>query len=338
MKTIKLYLNPKSLNDATSYYINLLKRASTELGHNFKITNSISKTKKSDVIMTITTNQFIKGLIFRPFSKKIFWSQGIDPEESMMREKNKFKYYLKSLIEFIVLRLPSFKLFVSKAMLDHYKFKYNFNDKNYAIMPCYNLHYSEFSQKNLNRYENPSFVYAGSLSIWQNIDETLQVYKCIENKIQNSTLTLLTEEVERAKNLIKEHNIKNANVKYVDLQDLNNELVKYKYGFLLRRDNLVNNVATPTKMNSYLACGLVPIFTDAITDYKDQINLKDFNLRMSSDLPIDEIAKKIINFERSKKDFSDLDIEIKKIFGEYYNDNRYIKEIKLGLKEYLSIK
>ena len=75
----------------------------------------------------------MKGLIFRPFSKKIFWSQGIDPEESMMREKNKFKYYLKSLIEFIVLRLPSFKLFVSKAMLDHYKFKYNFNDKNYVI-------------------------------------------------------------------------------------------------------------------------------------------------------------------------------------------------------------
>ena len=116
------------------------------------------------------------------------------------------------------------------------------------------------------------------------------------------------------------------------------KLLKYKYGFLLRRDNLVNNVATPTKMNSYLACGLIPIFTDAITDYKDQINLKDFSLRISSDLSIDEIAKKIIDFESSKKDYSDLDIEIKKIFDEYYNDNRYIKEIKAGLKEYLSIK
>ena len=338
MKRITLYLDPQSLNDATSYYINLLKRALTELDHNFKITNSISKTKKSDVIMTITTNQFIKGLIFRPFSKKIFWSQGIDPEESMMRDKNKFKYYLKSLIEFIVLRLPSFKLFVSKAMLDHYKFKYNFNDKNYVIMPCYNLHYSKPLQRNLNRYKNPSFVYAGSLSIWQNIDETLQVYKCLENQIQNSTLTLLTEEIEKANNLLEEHNIKTACVKYVNLRNLNNELLKYKYGFLLRRNNLVNNVATPTKMNSYLACGLIPIFTDAITDYKYQINLQDFSLRISSDLSIDEIAKKIIDFESSKKDYSDLDIEIKKIFDEYYNDNRYIKEIKAGLREYLSIK
>tara|TARA_B100000902_G_scaffold393332_1_gene447369 strand:+ start:3057 stop:4073 length:1017 start_codon:yes stop_codon:yes gene_type:complete len=338
MKRIVLYINPKSLNDATSHYIEIVNRAATELGFFFVITESINNIKFGDIIFTITTNNYIKGFFLRPFCKTIFWSQGIDPEESMMREKNIFKYYLKSLIEYIVLSLPSFKLFVSKAMLNHYKYKYNFNDKNYTTMPCYNLHYSEPLQKNLNRYKNPSFVYAGSLSIWQNIDETLQVYKCIENKIQNSTLTLLTEEIEKANNLLKEHNIKSAHVKYVDLEDLNNELQKYKYGFLLRRDNLVNNVATPTKMNSYLACGLIPIFTDAITDYKDQINLKDFSLGMSSDLSIDEIAKKIIDFESSKKDFSHLNIEIKKIFNEYYNDKRYIKEIKVGLKEYLSIK
>tara|TARA_X000000950_G_scaffold289535_1_gene415070 strand:+ start:7724 stop:8740 length:1017 start_codon:yes stop_codon:yes gene_type:complete len=338
MKRIVLYINSKSLNDATSHYIEIVNRAVTELGFVFLITESINDIKFRDIIFTITTNNYIKGFFLRPLSKTIFWSQGIDPEESMMREKNIFKYYLKSFIEYIVLSLPSFKLFVSNAMLNHYKNKYNFNAKSYTTMPCYNLHYSEPLQNNLNRYKNPSFVYAGSLSIWQNIDETLQVYKCLENHIQNSTLTLLTEEIEKANNLIEKHNIKSANVKYVDLRDLNNELLKYKYGFLLRRNNIVNNVATPTKMNSYLACGLIPIFTDAITDYKDQIDLKDFSLRISSNLSVDEIAKKIIDFESSKKDYSNLDIEIKKIFDKYYNDIKYTKEIKLGLKEYLSIK
>ena len=103
-----------------------------------------------------------------------------------------------------------------------------------------------------------------------------------ESKSKQEEDRIITAEVsiikgkfgKKANNLIEEHNIKTAYVKYVDLRDLNNELLKYKYGFLLRRDNLVNNVATPTKMNSYLACGLIPIFTDAITDYKDQINLK----------------------------------------------------------------
>jgi hypothetical protein len=285
--------------------------------------------------MTITTNHFIKGLLFKPFSKKVFWSQGIDPEESMMRENNLLKYYLKSLIEYIVLSLPSFKLFISRAMLNHYKQKYNFAEKNYMIMPCYNLNFNEHSKKSLKRYQSPSFVYAGSLSIWQNIEETLQIYKFIENKIHNATLTLLTEENEKAIYLIKKYDIKSANVKYVDLKNLNDELLKYKYGFLIRKDNLVNNVATPTKMNSYLACGLVPIFTDAITDFKDNINLNGFSLRMRSSSSIKEIAEKIINFEDLKTDFSDFDIEIKKVFNEYYNDNKYIEQIKVRLKEYL---
>ena len=335
MKRITLYLDPRSLNDATSYYINLLKRASTELGHNFKISKNIFDIKSTDVIMTITTNHFIKGLLYRPFSKKIFWSQGIDPEESMMRENNLLKYYLKSFIEYIVLSLPSFKLFISRAMLNHYEQKYNFADKNYMIMPCYNLNYNEPFKKNLKRYQNPSFVYAGSLSIWQNIEETLQIYKFIEDKIHNATLTLLTKENEKATDLIKKYDIKSANVKYVDLKNLNDELLKYKYGFLIRKDNLVNNVATPTKMNSYLASGLVPIFTNAITDFKDNINLNGFSLRMRSGSSIKEIGEKIIDFEDSKIDFSDFDIEIKKVFNEYYNDNKYIEQIKVRLKEYL---
>jgi hypothetical protein len=63
MKRITLYLDPRSLNDATSYYINLLKRASTELGHNFKISKNIFDIKSADVIMTITTKSLYKRIV-----------------------------------------------------------------------------------------------------------------------------------------------------------------------------------------------------------------------------------------------------------------------------------
>ena len=36
----------------------------------------------------------------------------------------------------------------------------------------------------------------------------------------------------------------------VPLSDLNNTLKQFKYGFIVRDDIAVNNVATPTKMNS----------------------------------------------------------------------------------------
>ena len=332
MKRIVLYLDPRSLNDATSYYLDIIRRAATDLGYIFHISESIKEIKSMDVILTITTNNFIKGLVLRPFCKTLFWSQGVDPEESLLRENNFFNYYAKNIIEFIALRFPGIKFFISEAMLDHYNNKYGFCSLNYIIMPCYNLHYEKSKNFDMARYEIPSFVYAGSLSIWQNIDETLQVYKLIENKIPGATLTLLTEENKKANSLIRKYNIRSANVKYVALKELNLELLKYKYGFLLRKDILVNNVATPTKMNSYLACGLIPIYTNAIKDYSENINLNNFNLKIKTTSSIAETAKTIINFENSVKDFTHLDIEIQNIFNDYYNDNKYIKQIISKLK------
>ena len=204
------------------------------------------------------------------------------------------------------------------------------------VMPCYNLQYEQASYSSLSRYDNPSFVYAGSLSVWQNMDETLQVYKHIENKLEKSTLTLLTNEHKKAADLINFYKIKSANVKYVELEHLNMELLKYKYGFLLRKNNLVNNVATPTKMNSYLACGLIPVYTNTIYDYAKNINLKSFNLEVDSNLSAKEIADIVIKFENTHKNYSKLAIEIKSIFESYYDDNKYIHHIKSKLKNYLS--
>jgi hypothetical protein len=186
------------------------------------------------------------------------------------------------------------------------------------------------------RYDNPTFVYAGSLSAWQNIDETLQVYKYIENKIPEATLTLLTEENERAQKLIEEYNIQNAKVRFVSLNDLNIELLKYKYGFLLRKDIKVNHVATPTKMSSYLASGVIPVYKDVIKDFSKHINLNNFNLRLTEQDSIEEMANAIISFENSQSDFEDLDIHIKNIFDNYFNDNEYIKQIKIKLQNHLS--
>ena len=80
MKRIVLYINSKSLNDATSHYIEIVNRAVTELGFVFLITESINDIKFRDIIFTNTTNNYIKGFLLRPFCKTIFWSQGIDPE------------------------------------------------------------------------------------------------------------------------------------------------------------------------------------------------------------------------------------------------------------------
>jgi hypothetical protein len=336
MKRVVLYANSSSLNEATRHYIGIINKAASDLGYIFYITESISNIKFSDIILTIVPNNFFKALLLRPFSKTLFWSQGIEPEECWLRENNFLKYYAKNIIEYIALRFSGMQFLVSESMLNHYKNKYGINLLNYQIMPCYNSHYKETINLNMARYDNPTFVYAGSLSAWQNIDETLQVYKHIENIIPEATLTLLTEENERAQSLIEQYNIQNVQVRYVSLNDLNNELLKYKYGFLLRKDIKVNHVATPTKMSSYLASGVIPVYKDVIKDFSKHINLNNFNLRLTEQDSIEEMANAIISFENSQSDFADLDIHIKNIFDNYFNDNEYIKQIKIKLQNHLS--
>lgn len=336
MKRVALYIHPNSLNDATSHYIDIIEKAASNLGYIFYITESVTKIKFNDVILTIVPNNFLKALLMRPFSKTLFWSQGIEPEESWLRENNLFKYYAKNIIEYTALRFSGMQFLVSESMLNHYKDKYGINLSNYQIMPCYNLPQKEEVNINLAKYNNPTFVYAGSLSAWQNIHETLQVYKYIENIIPEATLTLLTEENKKAKNLIEKYEIQNAQVRYVSLLDLNEELLKYKYGFLLRKDIKVNNVSTPTKMNSYLSSGVIPIYTDAIKDFLKHIDLNNFNIRLKSNNSIEEMANTILSFENNENDFSEFNIKIKKIFKSYFNDDKYIDQIKIKLRSYLS--
>jgi hypothetical protein len=69
-----------------------------------------------------------------------------------------------------------------------------------------------------------------------------------------------------------------------------------------------------------------------LKDYSENINLNNFNLKIKTTSSIAETAKTIINFENSVKDFTHLDIEIQNIFNDYYNDNKYIKQIISKLK------
>ncbi|HCH8014075.1 TPA: hypothetical protein NJW72_003719, partial [Acinetobacter baumannii] len=118
--------------------------------------------------------------------------------------------------------------------------------------------------------------YAGSLATWQCVDKTLELYSLIERVLPNASLTLLTKEKELAETMINNYKIKNYSIKYVSLENLDTELLKYKYGFLIRENHIVNNVATPTKMNSYLANGIIPIYSSFIDDFKVNFNEYDF--------------------------------------------------------------
>ena len=262
-----LYLKNER-NDATDYYVGIIRKALINKGFKVDIITEIKNLDKKDKVLTITLKAFLFTWLRNPKQFIIHWFQGVTPEEVLMLFSSSFlqktkKYMYLTLVERLVLRFSKVNFFVSDAMHAHYNKKYNYALNNYIIMPCYNQHLNEhafFDEK----YKVPSFVYAGSLAKWQCIEKTLMIFKQVQEKIPESQMYIYTSEQENAYKLIKRYNVKNIFVDYVSYEILNEKIQDFKYGFLIRDDILVNQVATPTKMNGYLANGVIPIYSNII--------------------------------------------------------------------------
>lgn len=331
---IHFYIPTKAINDATQYYVDLIKQALT-LNNSEVIFHQDMKFDfdKSDFFLTIRVRDFIT-IYLRTRSKKIMhWSQGVGPEEYLQTNnytvKAQIVSFLFSVVEMITLRKALFNIFVSEAMHQHYERKYRQKIVNYCVIPCYNKHLNKnYFDKNIKT--NLSFVYAGSLDSWQCFEKTLKLFKNINEINKNASLTLLTKDIQKAKEICNIQDVKNVNIKYVQLKDLDSELSKHQYGFLLRENNIINNVATPTKFNSYLAAGIIPIFTDVIYSFNENINLENYELKFNINDDFKAIAKKICDHSLDLNYINFFTI-CEQNFKNYYNDESNILLLKFFL-------
>lgn len=336
-KQAYFYCDPRSINDATTYYVNLIKDSLLDIGYVYTVVHKLSDIKEPRVILTITERYFLFAKFRFPRAKTIYWAQGVNAEEAKMTAKG-LKGYIRYLFrlysEKIAINRSDILFCVSNKMVEYYTAKYGFNNNDRCIiMPCYNLPISD--SFDLKQYESPTFAYAGGRSAWQGVDFILEVYKLIENKIPFTKLIICTADCEVFEMKIKALGITNYEIKYVPIDCLQNELHKYKYGFILRDNHIVNQVATPTKMNSYLANYMIPIYSDSVQDFKDNIYLGEFQIMAKTPLNAEEISDQIIDFEKTNHDFSKYKEIVSRIFDNHYNDSKYMAIIKGMMKMWL---
>lgn len=326
---IKFYIKEKDYNDATNYYISILEKIFEEK-YRIKRVMNLQEIKSGDIVFVVTTLDAIK-LFFKRKIKMITWFQGVLPEESKLRNSKKkllgIRIKILNLIEYLCLKKSKINIFVSNEMREHYKKKYSYVKENYFIMPCFNSALVKESFNNLNKKDKNIFVYAGGLSEWQCINETIELYKKIENDLPNTKLKILTAEKKLANKLLKEKGVKNFEIKYVPFNKINEELSECKYGFLLRKKSIINKVATPTKLNTYLANGVIPILTSEIANIEILNNYQNII-----------ILENLKNIERLKKEVkivsrSNLLEEYQKIFFDYYNEEYYSKKFRETLEK-----
>ena len=334
----KIYWSPAEPNEATRYYVGLMEQSLKCYFSSVTYTHNIEDIQKDDVVVIISIMSFLR--VWKQNHKQdiIYWWQGIAPEESTFGKlhvsiRDKLKYYYYCGLERLCLHVSRLNFFVSKAMHKHYERKYKYNRNNYIIMPCFNQKLNEEAFSKPNKYKHPSFVYAGSILAWQCVEEALILYGLVKKKYPIASMTLLTRNHIEAQVLVDKHNLTDVEIKFVPLEQLNKELSKYKYGMLLRADDPVNNVATPTKFNSYLAVGGIPILSQVIGDYGSITNNMKFAVCVKNERDFQNAFNKIDILEQNEICPINILDEYKTIFNSYYNEPLYINRIANKLAE-----
>lgn len=336
-KKAYLYCDPKSLNDATNNYVELMMKPLKSKGYQIFTVHNIRDITLPDVIITITEKYFFFAKLRFPLAKSIYWAQGVDAEESKMNITTFtqcLRYIFRRFAEPIAIKKSNLLFCVSERMVRYYCDNYGLKRTDHVVvMPCYNLSLS--AEFNIKQYSKPVFAYAGNTGIWQGVDFMLDVFAKIEKSIPESRFCIFTGNKYEFEFKLRERGILNYEIKYVPVDVLQDELHKCKYGFILRTNHIVNQVATPTKMNSYLAAYIIPIFSDGVDDFKRNINLDEFELMCKCPLDVNTVARQIIEFENTSKDYAKYKSVVQKIFDNHYNDSTYEDEISRMVDKYI---
>ena len=339
MNTLKFYSLKAEINDATQYYVETILLAFKKQGYEVMSVSDTKQITKNDLVLVITMKSFIKVYLHQPRQRIVMWFQGIVPEEARMQFKGHwsaaFRYCLWSICERWILQRSNFLFFVSNAMVEHFRRKYHiWSFPPYYIMPCFNLPMNERAFAYPGKYDAPTFVYAGSLSAWQCIGQTLELWGKIQQVMPDSSFVLLTGEKEKARRLVKEYALRSVEIKYVPMEDMGDELAKYKYGLLLREDNIVNHVATPTKLNSYMSAGIIPIFSDVMEAFTKALSGVDYLLPVNGVKSVDSILK-LQDMEARTITANNVRKEFEKVFLRYYSRPYYIEQIGKNINSFL---
>lgn len=321
MKQAYIYINYPNIVVLQSY-LEVVQKALIQNGYSCEFVKSLEGIDKETLIVHPMGIDAFK-YYWKGYKNFILWQQGATADESFMRNHSKIRYWILNKIDTFAMKKAKFILFVSEYMRKHYEklSGVSLSGKSYT-MPCFNEEYDESVYK-YKDYSKKVFTYVGSLDLWQCFDKTATLYKQIEERVPNTLFKVLTFSVDEAKRILKEKGVKNYAVACVPKEKVKQELLETTYGFILREDNMVNRVATPTKFSSYLAAGVIPIFSDCLRDFYNASN----GCRYVMSVPQEYDVQKIIEFVEKEIEKNEVKDEFHFLLNGHYSPVTHINNI-----------
>jgi len=171
------------------------------------------------------------------------------------------------LMEHVIFRNADHVCFVSDAMLNHFCSMYDVAKSRTSVFPTLvNTRFFKKSaeQRALKRSElklrdhQLVYVYSGGVNYWQNIDKIIVRFASVSRNSDRFVLLILTTAPDEVRKLIAALGADPTHiiVLSVPYEEVGAYLNAADAGLLIRDDNVINRVASPTKANEYFACGL----------------------------------------------------------------------------------
>ena len=132
-------------------------------------------------------------------------------------------------------------------------------------------------RKNLGLGDACVILYNGSLRKWQLPEQMFAFFKTILQKKRDMRFLFLTSETDKARQYFTDSGIPGERFHVIRAlgRDLAGYLMAGDVGLLLRKQDLVNHVASPTKFAEYLGCGLPVLCTDGIGDISSLVRAEN---------------------------------------------------------------
>ena len=218
--------------------------------------------------------------------------RGLPAEEELLYSDSLF---LRRIFVYFILKLMGRKIIPGSDSLsvvsDQYKTyledKYKSGVKSIIVYPCaYDAgrFYPDQSlrRKYREKYKIKNhqkvFIYSGSMHKYQMPLDLFRFYENIskQDREKNCVFIVLTPDRGKAEQLSRSFSISNLRIRFESGRDLTGAYNAGDIGVICRRKDIVNRVASPTKIAEYLATGNSVILTDGIGDYSGDLKDKKF--------------------------------------------------------------
>ena len=223
--------------------------------------------------------------------KKVWYINGI-PEESLLQSTS-FLSHLKCRLNWMLVKLqqkPDLIVTVSQPMKEHVKKKTFETD--YFITPI-TVDDVTFTNSDKTKF---FLTYLGSGAPWQAIDILEELWYEISLLDKNVIFRVISRD-KRCDLLGKR--IPAEQIHFCSSSNFNEVadfLSESRIGFLIRRNNIVNNVSFPTKYAEYVASGAFVALSDLEWDLNTYVKQYKTGILVDPNAPLKITAKNIVSF------------------------------------------